>query len=60
MRAWIKHDGRLQLREAPDPVPRSNELLVRVDSDYAAPAGVACPTVSEMQTREAPARIAVE
>lgn len=32
MRAWIKHDGRLQLRETPDPVPRSNELLVRVEA----------------------------
>jgi len=32
MRAWIKHDGRLQLREAPDPVPRSNDVLVRVEA----------------------------
>ncbi len=32
MRAWIKHEGKLQLRETPDPVPRSNELLVRVEA----------------------------
>ena len=32
MRAWIKHEGRLQLREVADPVPRSNELLVRVEA----------------------------
>lgn len=32
MRAWIKHEGRLQLREVADPVPRSDELLVRVEA----------------------------
>ncbi|HYI08705.1 MAG TPA: zinc-binding dehydrogenase [Thermoanaerobaculia bacterium] len=32
MRAWIKHEGRLQLRETSDPQPRSNELLVRVEA----------------------------
>jgi NADPH2:quinone reductase len=32
MRAWVRHEGRLQLREVADPVPRSNELLVRVEA----------------------------
>jgi NADPH2:quinone reductase len=30
MRAWMKHQGRLMLREAALPVPKSDELLVKV------------------------------
>lgn len=32
MRAWMKKDGRLQLTEAQQPVPRSDEVLVKVEA----------------------------
>ena len=32
MKAWIKRDGRLQLSDVPEPVPGTDELLVRVEA----------------------------
>lgn len=32
MKAWIKRAGRLQLDEVPEPMPHSNELLLRVEA----------------------------
>ncbi len=55
-----KSRSRWPCQSMPTPPPHSSTTVLMNRTTAAAPAGVACPTVSEMHTRFAPARIAVE